>query len=605
MKFNWKQPNEKYYIFLIACCIGIGLIIGFFNKPSIYDRDASIIYDADLLSFRSSWIASINNDKNDSIQLPTYLDINKNDIVSISNILPAALKDGTYIAFKSTNAFVKVYIENELIYENTDLFILGNKTRPISLWNFIDLSEDDAGKTIRIVFTAPYSYYSGIVPEILIGTHSETLLYATTESSLNFQLSFSIVILGLLMFLFSVVSFTDETDMRAIIYLSVNICILGLMLFSRICAPYTELYSYSAKYLLMHFCLRIIPMTYAFYLILHGGSTFKKNYPIMFSVAFIAFLLNIILNLFTEVDFTATMQFAYIMMISVFTLGLYADLKGSSEKSLRYKILVVIGTGSLIVFTSLEAFTHIKYILKPAVDFSILGTLVFALFQMTAVLISFYEQTAKQIIIRKKYNENRIKLMISQIQPHFIYNALTTIRIMIKRSPNKAYKMIYDFSNYLSYNFNALEDVPLVPFSEELKHIETYTAIETERFFDRLKIIYDIRVDKFTVPPLSVQPYVENAIKHGICKKREGGTVTIKSFETNRSWVIQIIDDGVGFDPNSISKKRGIGLKNTKYRLTSLLGASIELHSELVKGTNVTITIPKKRRNINENDISR
>ena len=404
------------------------------------------------------------------------------------------------------------------------------------------------------------------------------------------------------MFFFSLVSFTDETDTRAVVYLGVNICMLGLMLISGISAPHTELYSYYSKYLLRHFCLRIIPMTYAFYLILHGVPVFKKYYSVAFFVGLLNFLLSVILNLFSTVDFTATVQIAYIIMLSVFILGLYCDLKGGSGKSLRYKILVVIGTGSFIVLTALETFTHIGYIYKLSVSLSVVGALMFALLQMTAVLISFYEQTAEQIVIRKEYNESRIKLMISQIQPHFIYNALTTIRIMIKRNPDKAYKMIYDFSNYLSYNFNALEDIPLVPFSEELKHIETYTAIESERFFDRLKIVYDIQTDKFTVPPLSVQPYVENAIKHGICKKRKGGTVTVRSFEKKESWIIQIVDDGAGFDPSSIAGRKGVGLKNAGYRLSTLLEAAIEICSEQTKGTNVTITIPKKRRNINEND---
>jgi LytS/YehU family sensor histidine kinase len=127
---------------------------------------------------------------------------------------------------------------------------------------------------------------------------------------------------------------------------------------------------------------------------------------------------------------------------------------------------------------------------------------------------------------------------------------------MIKCDPEKAYQMIYDFSNYLSYNFNALEDVPLVPFSEELKHIQAYTAIESERFFDRLQVRYEIETDQFTVPPLSVQPFVENAIKHGICKKMEGGTVFVRSYTKDEFYMVEITDDGVGFDVATL-KKRG------------------------------------------------
>lgn len=604
MRLNLKQAQEKCFIILIAFCLGIALIIGLFKVSALLpDQNSPIIYDTDLLSFREAWAVDKNNNPQKTIDLPNYIPAHKNDLVSIKNSLPAALTDGTYLAFKSTNAFVHVYIEDELIYENENLLVSKAKMQPLSSWNFVPLSKDHAGKPISVTLKSPYTYYSGIIPEILMGRHSETLLYATSAASFDLQLGFSIVILGLLMFLFSIVSFTDESDTRGFIYLGANISLLGLMIISGIYAPYTDLRSYLANDLLMNFCLRIIPLTYTFYLILHGGLALKKIYSIAFFTGFLNFLISVLLYLFSIADFTATGPISYTVMLSVFALGLYGDLTNSSAKSLRYKILVAIGTGAFIMLAVLEFFTHITYMSKFPVSPAIAGALIFSLLQMTAVLISVHDRTREQLKIQKEYNENKIKLMISQIQPHFIYNTLTTIRIMTKRNPDKAYKMIYDFANYLSYNFNSLEDVPLVPFSEELKHIKTYTALESERFFDRLKIVYDIQADKFTVPPLSVQPYVENSIKHGLCKKPAGGTVTIKSFETADNWVINIIDDGVGFDPRRTAEnKRGVGIKNTGYRLSSLLGASVELDSEKGKGAKVVITIPKKRRNVNEDN---
>ena len=122
MQSVFKRMNEKYYIILIAFCVGTGLIIGFLNRPPISDQNTAIVYDANLFSFRNTWLVNSGNDMESSIELPNYLQVGNYETVSISNTLPMALQDGTYIAFKSTNAFVKVYIENELIYENTDLF---------------------------------------------------------------------------------------------------------------------------------------------------------------------------------------------------------------------------------------------------------------------------------------------------------------------------------------------------------------------------------------------------------------------------------------------------------------------------------------------------
>lgn len=600
-----KIVRENNFIFIIAICICAAALMGLFKVSSISrDNNDSIIYDTNLISFDRGWQVQINDGKQETTQLPYYVNSLKNDVVSIKNYLPAALTDGTYIAFKSSNAFIKVFVENELIFENKNFITHNETSQPLSSWNFVSLSKDYQGSEITVILQSPYSYYSGIIPEIIMGTHSETLLYASSETASDLRLGFSIVILGLLMFLFSITSFTNEKDSQALIYLGINIAMLGLMLISGICDPHTGSRSYFIDYLMMNFCLRILPMTYSFYQFLRGDISLKKVYVVVFCIALLNFVVSTGLYILSVSDFTETVHISYVIMLLIFALALYHDLR--NKNSIRYKILIGLGLGSFIMLTSVEVFTHIIYIYRFPVSPTIVGALIFALMQMTAVLISAHDRTIKQLVIQKEYNDSKIKLLISQIQPHFIYNSLTTIRVMIKFDPDKAYKMIKDFSSYLSYNFNSLEDIPLVPFSEELKHIKTYTAIELERFYNRLNVIYDTESENFTVPPLSVQPYVENAIKHGVCKRVDGGTVIIKSYSTSENWVIKIIDDGIGFDLSEIlKKKRSVGIKNARYRLSILSQAEIDISSEIGKGTTVTILIPKQgRRSENEDHSS-
>lgn len=195
----------------------------------------------------------------------------------------------------------------------------------------------------------------------------------------------------------------------------------------------------------------------------------------------------------------------------------------------------------------------------------------------------------------RKTQEAEIKIMMSQIKPHFIYNTLASISTLIKIDSDKAQKALDDFTEYLRTNLSSLTDTGLISFKDELKHVETYLSLEKMRFDERLNIVYDIQEFDFMVPPLSIQPIVENAVKHGIMKKIEGGTVTIKTYENNEMYIIEVSDDGVGFDVELVRKdeNKHIGLNNVRYRLSTMCKGSMTISSELDKGTVVTVYIYK------------
>ena len=195
----------------------------------------------------------------------------------------------------------------------------------------------------------------------------------------------------------------------------------------------------------------------------------------------------------------------------------------------------------------------------------------------------------------KRSKEAEIKIMMSQIQPHFVYNTLASISTLIKLDPDKAQSALDDFTEYLRLNLSSLTDTGLITFKEELKHIETYISLEKMRFNDRLNVIYDINAKDFLVPPLSIQPIIENAVKHGILQKVEGGTIIFKTYEKSDSYIVEISDDGVGFNPEELKKddNKHIGVNNVKYRLSSMCHAEMEISSEINKGTKVTVTFYK------------
>ena len=195
----------------------------------------------------------------------------------------------------------------------------------------------------------------------------------------------------------------------------------------------------------------------------------------------------------------------------------------------------------------------------------------------------------------KRTKEAEVKLMVSQIQPHFIYNTLSSISTLIKIDPEKAQQGLDNFTEYLRANLSSISETGLTSFENELKHIETYLSLEKMRFDERLNVVLDIQVKGFAVPPLSIQPLVENAVKHGILKKIQGGTITLKTYEINEAFVVEIIDDGIGFDINnpSYKGKEHVGLNNVQYRLSTMCHGELTIDSVVDKGTTMVVKFYK------------
>ena len=192
----------------------------------------------------------------------------------------------------------------------------------------------------------------------------------------------------------------------------------------------------------------------------------------------------------------------------------------------------------------------------------------------------------------------RVKIMMTQIQPHFLFNALNTIRALYAKDPPLADKTLEGFSAYLRQNLDSLNDTELIPFSKELEHTRLYTEIETLRFPD-IRIEYQIEDADFQIPVLTVQPLVENAIRHGV-RGSENGRVTVSSVREAGFHRITVQDNGVGFDPEEIdpSDETHIGLKNVKNRLEHLCGGTMQLQSSPGNGTCVTLLIPDASQNL-------
>ncbi len=235
---------------------------------------------------------------------------------------------------------------------------------------------------------------------------------------------------------------------------------------------------------------------------------------------------------------------------------------------------------------------NVSYIM-PVACMVFISSVVFVHFGDT---VEAFKQARRTAELQKELGDMNMTLMLSQIQPHFLYNALNTIKYLTKKDPKSAETAIVKFSNYLRANMDSLTEKEPIPFKKEIEHVQNYVYIESLRFGDRLNVEYNIEFEDFLIPPLTIQPIAENAIKHGINQKVDGGTLKISTYEDENNIFVLIEDDGVGFDINE-QKDDGrshVGMSNIKTRLKEMLGAQVILKSVEGVGTKVTIVIPKE-----------
>ena len=239
------------------------------------------------------------------------------------------------------------------------------------------------------------------------------------------------------------------------------------------------------------------------------------------------------------------------------------------------------------------------YLLLPTaamlVQMLVFGLLFICIGMALAALLLFAiiqsDQIEQYLRQQREIAQQRASIMVLQMRPHFIYNTMMSIYYLCEQDPGKAQRVTMDFTTYLRKNFTAIASEDTIPFAQELEHARAYLAVEQAQFEDGIFVDDDTPHTRFRVPPLTLQPIVENAVKHGMDPDSEPLRILIKTRETDAGSVIIVEDNGPGFGPADNDEPH-IAIANIRQRLEMMCDAELTIAPREGGGTVVKVTIP-------------
>ena len=268
-------------------------------------------------------------------------------------------------------------------------------------------------------------------------------------------------------------------------------------------------------------------------------------------------------------------------LYAIMLLNLAGVIRWRNRLSKRCYIAFLVGLLPMMIAMCIHFFSSVFELL-------IIGIVISALSMFGIILSDQIEQNLRQ---QREIAHQRASIMVLQMRPHFIYNTMTSIYYLCKQNPDLAQQVTLDFTTYLRKNFTAIASETLIPFREELEHTRAYLAVEQAQYDDMLVVNYDTPFTHFRLPPLTLQPVVENAVKHGMDQDSEPLHILIRTRMTDFGSEITVENNGADYKPVDDSEP-GIALKNIQQRLGIMCGGKMTIMPRKEGGTVVTITIP-------------
>lgn len=496
---------------------------------------------------------------------------------------------GARISFYLRHSYAELSIDDsELHYDSSELDTPHIGMTPGNYWVTVPVRPNYAGKTLRITLTPVFESVRNETPTFYLIGHEQLLtMLLIPEDTLMLCLCAAAVVTGCFLILTAFFLPLIRRDRQRIILLGAIAITASLWKLSGLSSIALMLDSYGYHkeiwYLGAVMYLVTLVLSLRFLILLRDDRSFQAGLICYDATLAGAFIL-VLLQLMNRVELHDVLVPYGVFAAVLHLVTLFEKKPTRRELFLGGPFLVMLGMDMLLYVSTHSLHNAPFFMLWIIANLFIQG---FG-FVRSAIL--------RERLLHEKEAELRnvrITSLMQQIRPHFIYNTLTSIYVLCRDNPVMAMQVVQDFTAYLQANFTAIAVTEPIPFSEELRHTKSYLAVESLRYGDRLSVVFDTKHTAFRLPALTLQPLVENAVKHSLGQAM-GATVriTVMTRAENGWSVITVSDNGPGLAPSKDASEFHIGLQNVRGRLLMMSGGSLELQSTPSVGTTVTVRIP-------------
>lgn len=520
-------------------------------------------------------------------------------------MLDESLDSDTHLAFYTVHQYVDVYIDGQSIYRLQPSEKNRMSKTVGSNWTMIPIYREDAGKEVCVEITPVYESFRNREIDFLIGSELAIYKERLSKDLPQLILGAMAVFVGLVFICVAVYNIFKKHRGKGLAALGLFSVMLG---FWRLTDTRFTPFIFPNRPVLLFYISVTLLMIGMVPLIKWLEEYFtKKSRRILEGyciVAALICLIQLLLQFFGVLDIREMLSVTHILIaigvMIVIGIAVYERIKYPDKPKMfvgsKLPYICAVGViGDVVAF-------YVKGN-SSGLLFSLLAFLLYIVFMGIATMFNYSEQELqlaekdRQLAEQeRKLTERRISVMMSQIRTHFIFNVLTTISTYCKSDAKKADDALIRFSRYLRRNIKTIEQEGLIDFQTEMEQLEDYIALEQLRFGDMIIFTKELEVTSFQLPPLTIQPIVENAIKHGLVEHDKSGVITLQTVREKDSIVITVADDGVGFVPEECEKEDSVGIKNVRYRLENMVGGSLTIESAPGEGTTVIIKVPVRRR---------
>ncbi len=525
----------------------------------------------------------------------------------------AIVRRGLRFSVYLQHCYAKVWLDGELQYSSWEESDRHIGRTPGNYWLTPPLRSDYAGKTLRIEITPVYDGSRTISPswlvpvpeaarpgepQFLLIDHGQLLTRLILPSDLPvLVVGMFLLIAGLFVGLFSLIAKLERRDRDRLFCLGALAFTAALWNLSQLPSLLLALDVYGlhkAVWYLGACAYLLLPLLMLLFLsTLHGGKTNRAAFGICLGSAVLLLLLQF-LNL---CDLYETMFWHGLLGTLLLLVSVFAARPRRREVLWLLPFPLALALDLLLIRAAGTARFAAASLLWAALNLCIRDA------GFVSEAFSRERQLRQQ---EKDLYELRLRALSQQIRPHFIYNTLSSIYVLCKNGSSRTLPVFEDFLTYLQANYTAISQEKPISFAEELRHVKAYLGVEAVRYDGLLEVEYDTPHTEFRLPPLTLQPIVENAVKHGMNRERALLRITIRTRKNENDSEVVVEDNGPGFDSEQAlcapeggadrTQEACVGLANVRGRLELLCGGSLGIAPRPGGGTAVTIRIPDRPR---------